>query len=61
MRELCLHVVVEGGELGRVEPLDVLVQRIHEDRERQVALELRGRSCKHEVPAQLRASAKLSK
>jgi hypothetical protein len=59
--ELRLHVVVERGEQARVEPLDVLVQRMHEDGERQLALELRRRPGEHEVSAQLRASRKLRK
>ena len=56
VRELCLHVVVEGGELVRVEALDVLIQRMHEDRKRQLALELRRRPRENEVPAQLGTS-----
>ena len=44
VRELRPHVVVEAREPVRVEPSHVLVQRIDEDRERQVALELRARS-----------------
>jgi hypothetical protein len=56
VRELCLHVVVEGGEQVGVEALDVLIQRIHEDRKRQLALELRRRPREDEVPAQLRTS-----
>ena len=43
VRQLCLHVVVEGRELLGVEALDVLIERIHEDGERQLALELRRR------------------
>ena len=39
--KLCLYVVVERSELFPVEALDVLVERIDEDGERQVALELR--------------------
>jgi hypothetical protein len=40
VRELRSNVVVEDGEPIRAEPSHVLVERIHEHRERQVALEL---------------------
>ncbi len=43
------------GESGS-SPLDVLVERIDEDRERQVSLELRRRAREDEVPAGVRAS-----
>jgi hypothetical protein len=41
VRKLRPHVVLEHRELIRVEPAHVLVDRIHEERERQVALEFR--------------------
>jgi hypothetical protein len=49
VRELGLHVVVERREPGRVESLDVFVERVHEDREGQVALELGRRPEKNKV------------
>ena len=55
VRELRLDVVAEGRELLRVEGLDELVQPIDEDVERQLALELRGRSRENEVSAQLQS------
>jgi hypothetical protein len=59
MRELRLHVVVEGGEQVGVEALDVLIQRVHEDRKRQLALELRRRPQEDQVPMQLCTSRQL--
>ena len=46
MCELGPDVVVERGERLRVEAAEVLVERVHEDRERQVVLELGGRSAR---------------
>ena len=40
VRQLCAVLVVEGCEQARVEPVDVLVERVHEDPEGQVTLEL---------------------
>ena len=40
MRELCSDVVVQRFEKSRLESVDVLVQRIDEDGERQILLEL---------------------
>ena len=40
MRELRSDVVVQGFEKSRLESVDVLVQRIDEDGERQILLEL---------------------
>ena len=60
MGELRLHVVVEDGESLYLEALEVLVQRVHEDGEGQVAFELRRRSREDELPAQLGARAELS-
>src|SRR5438067_10483991 len=59
MRELHLHVVVENRQLVRVDPCDVLIQCMHEDRERQVALELGCGPRQNQVPAQLGTSRKL--
>ena len=59
MRKFSAHVVGEARELFRVETLDVLIKRIHEHRERQVALELRGRPEEDELPAQLGARREL--
>ena len=40
VRELCSNVVVQGFEKSRLESVDVLVQRIDEDGERQILFEL---------------------
>ena len=57
--ELRLHVVGERVEPFRVESLHVLVQSVHEDRKRKVALELRGRSREHEMSPRFRARGEL--
>jgi hypothetical protein len=49
--ELGAHVVVERRDETWIEPADVLVERIHEDSERQVALELRGAPREDDVAA----------
>ena len=59
VRELRLNLVVEGGEPLRVQAADVLIERIDEDGERQVVLELRRRPAENEVPADLGASGEL--
>jgi hypothetical protein len=59
VRELCLYVVVEGRELPGVEAPGVFIQRMHEDRKRQLALELGRGPREHEVPAQLCTSGEL--
>ena len=59
VRELGLDVIVEHREPFRFQALHVLVQRIHEDRERQVALELGCRPRKDEIAALLGASGEL--
>jgi hypothetical protein len=56
VRELGLDVVVERREPFRVQAFHVLVERIHEDGERQVPLELRCRPEEDEVAAFFRAS-----
>ena len=43
----------------RLEPSEVLVERVHEDRERQVALELRCGAGEDELPPRVRASGEL--
>ena len=48
MRKLRAHVVVQRGQAIGTESAQVLVERVHEDRERQVALELRRRAGKDE-------------
>ena len=48
MRKLRAHVVVQPGKAIGTESAQVLVERVHEDRERQVALELRRRAGKDE-------------
>jgi hypothetical protein len=50
------NLVVERAQALRVETRDVLIQRIDEDRQREVALELRRRSAEDELPACVRAS-----
>ena len=59
VRELRSNVVVEDGEPLRVQTLEILVERIDEDGERQAVLELRSRPAEHEVPADLGASGQL--
>ena len=58
VRELGSDVVVQGGESGWLETLDVLVQSIHVDRERQVSLELDAEP-EDEVPARFREPGEL--
>jgi hypothetical protein len=59
VRELRLDLVVEHREAIRLQPTNVLVQRVDEHGERQVVLELRRRPEEDEVPAGLGASGKL--
>ena len=47
--ELGARVVVEHVEPARLEPVDVVVERVDEDRERQLALELGGAAGEHEA------------
>jgi hypothetical protein len=58
--EFLLGIVVKDGELSRLQSGDVLVQRIDEDRERQVALEFGCRSRENDVTASLGPSGKFS-
>ena len=64
-RELRPYVVFERVEAARVEAVDVLVERVDEDPEREVELELRRPARQDEVPAlvctgsQLREQARL--
>ncbi len=60
VRELCLDLTVEYPKSFRLEAPDVLVQRIDEEGERQIVLELRRRSGEDEVAARLGASGELS-
>src|SRR5215211_5968660 len=53
------NLVVERGEPLWVQAAEVLVERIDENGERQVVLELRRRPAKNEVPADLGASGEL--
>ena len=57
--ELRLHVVGERVEPLRVEAFQVLVERVHEDRKRQVALELRGRAGEHQMSPRFRSRREL--
>ena len=59
VRELAADVVVEVGESARPEPAHVLVERVDEDGEGQVALELGGRAREHEVPGRVGAGRDL--
>jgi hypothetical protein len=59
VRKLSAHVVVEGVEAARVEPAHVLVDRVHEHGERQVALELGRGAEEDEATVHVRAGAKL--
>jgi hypothetical protein len=59
VRELRLDVVLEGGQPIRSEASHVLVERIDEDRERQVALELGGRAREDEVVSGIGANRQL--
>jgi hypothetical protein len=59
MRELRSNLVVEGGEPLRLQAAEVLIERIDEDGERQVVLELRRRPAKNEVPVDLGTSGEL--
>ncbi len=57
MRQLCLDVVVECRQRGRFEACDVVVQRVDEDRERQVPLQLRRGAGQDQLPGRLRAGS----
>ena len=52
-------VVTEHGEEGGIEPVHVLVERVDEDRERHVALELGRRAVEHQVAARIGPRAEL--
>ena len=51
VRKLRAHVFVQLGQAVGTEPAQILVERVHEDRERQVALELRSRAGQDKAPA----------
>jgi hypothetical protein len=59
VRELRAHVLVETLERGRVEPADVLVERVDEDGERQVTLELRRGAGEDEAPSRVSPTGEL--
>ena len=59
LRELRAHVLVQAGQATRIEPPQILVERIHEDRERQVSLELRRGADEDEPPARVGATGEL--
>src|SRR5215217_1162476 len=59
MRELRARFVVQGVQPRWLEALDVLVEGVDEDGERQVALELRRPSRQDEQPAAVRPRAQL--
>ena len=60
VRQLGLDVTVKRRKPFRLQALHILVQRIHEHRERQVPLQLGPGSRKDKVPALLRASRELA-
>jgi hypothetical protein len=57
--ELGADVFVQTGQAIRIESLQVLVERIHEDREGQISLELRRGAREEESPTRIRASREL--
>ena len=57
--ELRTDVPVQGIETVRLESLDVLVERVHEDPERQITLEFRGRSGEDEPLTSVGAGGEL--
>src|SRR5207253_11198950 len=59
VRELRAHVFVQADQATRIEPPQILVERIHEDRERQVSLELRRGAHEDESPARVGATGEL--
>ena len=66
LAELVARVVDQLPQAPRLERVEVVVERVDEDRERQLALELRGAAGEHELPApvgalgQLREHARLA-
>ena len=58
--ELGARVVVERLQAARLEALDVLVERVDEHPERQVALQLGGAPGEHELPPLVRARGQLA-
>jgi hypothetical protein len=59
--ELGTDVPVQGVEALRLKSLHVLIERVHKDPERQIALELRGASGEDALPAGVGAGGKLGK
>ena len=59
LRELVPDVLGERRKPPRLEPLHVFVERVHEDPERQVALELRGGTAEDELPTLVRSRSEL--
>ncbi len=59
VRQLGPNVLVECLEAKRLEALNVLLERIDEQPERQISLELRCRSVEHELPARVGATREL--
>jgi hypothetical protein len=59
MGELGAHLLAETGESLRVDALDVLVEGVDEDPEREVAFELGARSSQDDVPPGIGASGEL--
>ena len=58
-RQLGTNIIVECLEATRLKPRDVLVERVHEHPEGQVALKLRCRPGEDELPPRVSASRKL--
>ena len=59
LRELDAHVLVEVGQSSRLDAGEVLVQRVDEDPERQVAFEVGACSAQDDVPARVGAGGEL--
>jgi hypothetical protein len=59
VRKLRPNVILQDGEAVRGEPSQVLVDCVDENRERQIALELRRRACEDEVSSGICASGEL--
>jgi hypothetical protein len=59
LAELGAHLVVEATQAPRLQAPDVLIERVHEDPERQVALLLGPASAEHQHPVSLDAIPKL--
>ena len=57
--ELGAHLAVERAQAARLQARDELVERVDEDPERQVGLELRRAAAEHDVPARVGVGGEL--